>query len=99
MSAMEKMMANILKDMLPPEVLAVANKENIEKIIGAAKETKDNLDTKLDLIISNQQVIQDELASQRAMLEELLNDLDGNSGNTGDGGGTAKRVGKPAASK
>lgn len=96
MSAMEKMLANILKDMLPPEVLAVATKENIEKIIGAAKDLKESLE-------QGMRVIQDEQASQRAMLEELLNDLDGDTGkpgnNTGSDGGTTKRFREPATSK
>ena len=73
MSAFDKMLANMLKDALPPEVLAIMTPENIDKLITGAKELKETL-------LLGQQTIMDEQAAQRAMLEELLNDLDGNSG-------------------
>lgn len=80
MNAMEKMVLSMLQGLIPPEVLASINKENIEKIVTSAQELRDT-------IIQGLQSIQDEQASQRAMLEELINDLDGNSGKPG--GGTA----------
>lgn len=90
MSAMEKMLEGILKNMLPPEVLAAITPENIEKITNNAKELKDTL-------VEGLKAIQVEQSQQRAMLEDLLNDLDGNSGKptgTRAGTGTGKRDSK-----
>jgi hypothetical protein len=67
MSAMEQMALSVLQKLIPKEVLTLFTKENVDLFVGNAREFKERVD-------QNLQSIADEQASQRAMLEELLNE-------------------------
>jgi hypothetical protein len=78
MSAMEQMALSVLQKLIPKEVLTLFTKENVDLFVGNAREFKERVD-------QNLQSIADEQASQRAMLEELLNERHSSKRKSGRG--------------
>lgn len=67
MNAMEQMALSVLTKLIPKEVLEKFTKENVDGAINSARDFKLTIEQSL-------QSIADEQASQRALLEEILNE-------------------------
>ena len=57
MSAMDKMLGDMLKKAIPPEVLEMLSQENISAFVESANAFKISIESKLDNILENQSVI------------------------------------------
>jgi hypothetical protein len=78
MNAMEQMALSVLQKLIPKEVLEKFTRENVDAVVNSARDFKQTLELNL-------QQIADEQASQRALLEELLNERRANKRKPGRG--------------